>query len=169
MGGAASARQDATASRSAPLAVELAKLLDASGLTSLAAKFTGDGNPYVAALYIPGSQLLVVTGRFAGPERMAHLIGQKEYREAYLDLSGASELATRMLFSDLGANGLHFGRGKNQPFDMVTTGGKGISFDRIVDDDERGSDDEYGKTFATMDQEYARLLETLIAVLKKPS
>ena len=154
-------------SKSAALATELTQLLDASMLTSIAAK---NGDQYVAALYIPGSQLLVVSGKFTGQDRMGYLITQKEYRDAYLDLSGASDHTTRVLYSDLGANGLRFGRAKDQPFDMVNVGGKGMSFDRIVKNkDDDHDQDEYAKSFSTRDDHYAQLLQTLIAALKKPS
>ena len=77
-----------TASRSAPLATELIQLLDAAQLTSIAAK---NDDRYVGALYIPGIQLLVVAGRFSAGDRMGYLLAQKSYKDAYLDLSSASE------------------------------------------------------------------------------
>jgi hypothetical protein len=157
---------DGQGSKSAPFASALVQLLEASNLTSIAAKH---GDRYVAALYIPGSQLLVVAGQFPGQDRMSYLLGQKSYRDAYVDLSGASEQASRVLFSDLGADGLRFGREKDQPFDMVAVAGKGLSFDRIVRGNRAPAQDEYAETYTSMDEQYSQLLQVLIAAMKKPS
>jgi hypothetical protein len=155
-----------TASKSAAFATELTQLLDAAQLTSVAAK---NDDRYVGALYVPGIQLLVVSGRFSAGDRMGYLLSQKSYKDAYLDLSSASERTSRVFITDLGANGLHFGRQKDQPFDMVDLGGKNMTFDRVVSGNAKASGDEYSTTFATMDEQYSQLLQSLIAVLKKPS
>ncbi|HVG73584.1 MAG TPA: hypothetical protein VM819_21905, partial [Vicinamibacterales bacterium] len=64
--------------------------------------------------------------------------------------------------------GLRFKREDNQPFDTVDVGGKSYQFDG-----EWGrakmSEDEYKKTFAATDEDYAQMLQALIATLKKPS
>jgi hypothetical protein len=153
-------------SKSAPFATELTQLLDAQQLTSVAAKSDGG---YVGALYVPGIQLLVVSGKFPAGDRMGYLLAQKSYKDAYLDLSSASERASRVFISDLGANGLRFGREKDQPFDIVDLGGKNVSFDRVVSGNGKRSGDEYSTTFSTVDTQYSQLLQMLIAVLKKPS
>ena len=155
-----------TTSKSAPLATELTQLLEAAQLTSVAAK---NADSYVGALYVPGVQLLVVSGRFSAGDRMSYLLSEKSYKDAYLDLSSASERGSRVFITDLGANGLRFGRGKDQPFDMVDTGGKSMTFDRVVSGSGKRSGDEYSTAFTTMDEQYSQLLQALIAVLKKPS
>lgn len=153
-------------SKSAPLAAELSRLLDERKLDSIAAKEAD--NQYVGALYFAGTQLLVVRGRFSTFARMAHLLENKEFREAYMDLSGASELQTRAFIMDLGANGLRFKREVNQPFDTADVRGKSFRFDgewrkaKITEAD-------YRKTFTETDEEYAQMLQTLIDALKKPS
>ena len=53
-------------SKSAPLAKQLAQVLDAAKLESMAAADPTTG-AFVAALYIPGTQLLVVSGKFDAP------------------------------------------------------------------------------------------------------
>ena len=159
-------RPSDTTSKSAPFATELTQLLDAAQLTSVAAK---SDDRYVGALYIPGIQLLVVSGKFSAGDRMGYLLAEKSYKDAYLDLSSASERTSRVFISDLGANGLRFGREKDQPFDIVDLGGKNVSFDRVVSGNGKGSGDEYSTTFSTVDAQYSQLLQTLIAVLKKPS
>ncbi len=153
-------------SKSAALAAELCKLLDEKKLDSIAAKESD--NQYVGALYFAGTQLLVVRGRFSTFARMTHLLQNKEFKEAYMDLSGASELQSRAFIMDLGANGFHSKRAANQPLDTADVRGKSFRFDgewRKA----KITEAEYLKTFTETDQEYAEMLQTLIDALKKPS
>ena len=83
----------------------LVKALDGKKLESFAAKSTAPGE-YVAALYFPGTQLLVISATLASPAAADAQIQQKNYRELYIDLNSASQPATRTLVTDLGANGL---------------------------------------------------------------
>ena len=152
-------------SKSAALAAELTKLLDENKLDSVAAK-TAD--QYVGALYIQGTQLLVVQAKYTVPERMNQLISTKAYRDAYIDLNSASDLKTKIFISDLGANGLRFKRENNQPWDTVDLPGKSIAFDGEWDK-AKISEAEYTKTFQTTDDQYVQMLQALISALKKPS
>ena len=154
-------------SKSAPLAAELCKLLDERKLDSIAARQMGD--QYIGALYFSGVQLLVVKGKFGSASRMDDLLGKKDFREVYMDLSGASDQQTRTFIMDLGANGLRFKREDNQPFDTVDVGPKSYRFDGEWGGKAKISEDEYKKTYAATDEEYARMLEVLIAAVKKPS
>ena len=154
-------------SKSAPLAAELCKLLDAHKLDSIAARQAGD--QYVGALYFAGAQLLVVRGKFPSAARMDDLLGKKEFKEVYMDLSGASDQQSRAFVMDLGANGLRFKREDNQPFDTVDVGGKSYRFDGEWGGRAKITEEEYRKMFASTDEEYAHMLQALIAQLKKPS
>jgi len=145
--------------------VELAKMLDALKLDAVAAKIEGD--QYVGALYFPGSQLLVVKARYIVPERMDAQLQGKNYRDVYIDLNSASIKDTKVLVADLGANGLQPGR-RNQPYDTVDSGGKSFAFDGDWGK-AKISEQEYTKTFQTSDAEYTRMLEALVAQLKKTS
>src|SRR4030095_6667982 len=77
-------------SRSAAIAPELTRLLDQAKLDSIAAKHEVAGQ-YVSALYIAGSQLLVVSAKYSQPSRMDYLLNEKKYQEIYQDLNSASE------------------------------------------------------------------------------
>jgi hypothetical protein len=153
-------------SKSAPLAAELSRLLDQHKLDYIAAPRGED--EYVGALYFSGTQLLVVRGKFATKARMTHLLETREFKEAYMDLSSASDLRSRAFIMDLGADGLRFKREANQPFDTADVGGKSYRFDG-----EWGkaklTEEEYRKTYTETDEEYAQLLQALITALKKPS
>jgi hypothetical protein len=152
-------------SKSEALAVELAKLLDAQKLDSFAAR-ADDG--YVGALYFPGSQLLVVSARYSAPERMDYLLSQKSYRDIYIDLNSAAERQSKIFISDLGADGLHFEREDNEPFDTVDVQGSTVDFDGDWDK-AKISEDEYMKRFQSTDERYSSMLQALIGALKKPS
>jgi hypothetical protein len=146
------------------VAGELTRLLDEMKLDAVAA--TQGTDRFVAALYFQGSQLLVVGAKYSVPDRMNQLIGQRQYRDVYADLSSASEQATKIFVMDLGANGLKFKRENNEPFDTVDTSGGSVVFNG-----ERGklSEDDYKKVFVTSDEQYTSMLQALLVALKKPS
>src|SRR5262245_28299841 len=154
-------------SKSAPLAAELCKLLEAQKLDSIATRQAGD--LYVGALYFSGSQLLVVKGKFPSFSRMDDLLTKREFKEVYMDLSGASDQQTRQFIMDLGANGLRFKREGAQPFDTVDVGPRSYKFDGEWGGKAKITEEEYRKTFTQIDEEYAQMLQALIAQLKKPS
>jgi hypothetical protein len=163
----APALASAQESRSAQLVTELTKLLDALKLDAVAAKIQGD--QYAGALYFPGSQLLVVKARYSVPERMDVQLADKNYRDVYIDLNSASIRESRVLIADLGANGLQSTRRNNMPYDTVdTASGKSYAFDGDWDR-AKISEQEYMKAFETSEAEYARMLEALVAQLKKTS
>jgi hypothetical protein len=151
-------------SKSATVAGELTRLLDEMKLDAVAA--TQGTDRFVAALYFQGSQLLVVGAKYSVPDRMNQLIGQRQYRDVYADLSSASDQATKIFVMDLGANGLKFKRENNEPFDTVDTSGGSVAFNG-----ERGklSEDDYKKEFVTSDEQYTSMLQALLVALKKPS
>ena len=153
-------------SKSTALAAELAKLLDEQKLDSVAAPH---GDQFVGALYFPGSQLLVVSAKFPAADRMNYLIGQKSYKDVYIDLSSATDPKSRFFVMDLGADGLKFKRaGNNQPFDTADLLGRSVSFDGEWGR-ARISEDEYRKTYQSTDDQYSQMLQSLIAAIKKPS
>ena len=154
-------------SKSEKLALELAKLLDSRKLDSVATQGAAPCE-YIGALYFPGSQLLVVGAKYEGIERMNLMLGARQYRDIYIDLNSASVPASKVFVSDLGANGLRFDRTGNQPWDTVDVGGKSYAFDG---DWGRAkiSRDEYTKAYQTTDDQYTRMLEALVAELKKTS
>ena len=149
-------------SKSAALVTELTGLLDQMKLDSVASQ---SADQVIGALYIPGTQLMVVSGK-----NSAHfdpLLKQKAYRDVYIDLNGIPD-ASKVFISDLGANGLRFKRESNQPYDTIDVGGKTINFDGDWGK-AKISEQEYTKTWQSYDDRYSQLLQALIATLKKPS
>lgn len=152
-------------SKSAAGAKELAQILASRKLDSIAARHPAAQDQFVAALHFPG-QLLVVWARYTAPALIAEKIAKGEYREVYIDLNSASVAETKVLVTDLGADGLRARREENQPFDQQDAGGKGIRFDGNWREDKM-SEQDYMKIFTEADVAYAQALAALIAQLKK--
>ena len=131
------------AQQSAALAEELAQLLNGAQLDAIAAKDSEGTDRYVAALAFPG-QLIVVSARYEVPMYVEAKISNGEYREVYLDLNGASIPDTKVLITDVGADGLMSG---DETSDMVDTGSGPALFDGDAD----------------AEMQYVRMLNALIA------
>lgn len=159
---AADAALAQTTSKSGPLARQLVAALEAAKLDSIAAKDPAARDVYVGALYISGFQLLVVSGSYSAPMLLDARISKKEYRDTYMDLTGASTPATRIMIEDLGADGLKAKREDNAPFDVVSTAGKSTQFDSDWRK-QKLSEEEYMKAFSAADERYASMLQALIA------
>jgi hypothetical protein len=98
---------------------------------------------------------------------MAEKIARSEFRDVYIDLNSAADPQSRVLVTDLGADGLKARREANQPFDAQDAHGKGIRFDGNWREDKM-SEEDYMKAFAEADQNYTAALQVLIGALKKP-
>jgi len=153
--------QDAVESQSVALAKELAQLMDAKKLMTLAAKDGTDAESFVAAMYFAGSQLLVVRAKYEPAVLLNEKLAKKDYQEIYIDLNSAAKAGTRVFIEDLGADGLRATREEGKGFDSIEIGGKLTAFkDQKLPDD-------LVKVFAAADKTYARLLGLLIREAKK--
>jgi hypothetical protein len=153
-------------SKSGPLARELAKLLDTSKLDTIGAPDPETGG-FVAAIYVPGTQLLVVGGKFQSPDIGNYRLSKKEFRELYMDLNGGSEPGTRLFASDILADGLVYKPSNNSPADMWESGASKLEFAGAKK--AKLKDAEYEKVFTDADSQYARILSLLIAQAKAKS
>lgn len=154
------------ASKSAVLAKELAQLLDTKKLDSIAGADSQDLGTYVAALYYPGTELLVVSAKYAAPPLLTEKIGHKNYRDVYIDLNSAAVAGSKLWVEDLFADGL-----------VARPGGDGLAADncemegkKVVFNGEwkkaKMSEGDYTKAFTKADEAYARALQILINQLK---
>jgi len=153
-------------SKSAPLAKQLSAALDAGKLDSIAAKDPGSADVFHAALYFPGLQLLVVSGKYSAPQLLTTRLANKEYRDVYLDLNGAA--TEKVFIEDPGSDGLKPKRENNQAFDQAEMSGKRTMFDGEWKS-QKLSEQEYMKAFSAADERYAQILTALLAQLKKGS
>lgn len=154
-------------SKSSPLARQLASALEAGKLDCIAAKDPDAADRFVAALYFPGS-LLVVSGKYSAPQLLVDRLTKKEYRDIYMDLNGAASPDTKVFIQDPGADGLRAKRDENQAFDIVEIAGKQTMFNS----DWKGqklSEQDYMKVFGDADERYTKILSALLAQLKKTS
>ena len=110
-------------SKSVALVKQLTQLLDAKKLDAIAAPDPANRGTYVAALYFPGSQLLVVLAKYAAPQLLNEKIAKKDYREVYIDLSSASIAGSKLFVMDANADGLLPKPGDDQAFDSAERGG----------------------------------------------
>jgi hypothetical protein len=162
-GSSAAAGQD---SRTGPLAQELTTLLSSQKRDAVAARLGGE--EFVAALYYPGTQLLVIRAKYSAPALLFEKIVSKNYKDAYLDLATASLPDTKLMIEDMKSDGLHVERGnKNDPFDIVTSGTQAaVQFDGEYKK-RKMSEEDYLKAFSEADAAYERMLTALVAELKK--
>jgi hypothetical protein len=150
-------------SKSAPLAKQLAQTLDTAKLESIAAADPSSGG-FVAALYIPGTQLLVVSGKFDNPEIGNVRLSKKEYRELYMDLMGASVAGSRLFATDVSCDGFVFKPEDDAPADTWEAANKTRVFEGAKK--AKLSDEDYLKTYSEADAQYAHILQLLITKAK---
>jgi hypothetical protein len=156
----------AQSSKSALTAKALGETLDRLKLDSIAAADPADPGTYVAALYFPGAQLLVVSAKYSAPTLLDAKLTKKEYRDIYIDLSSASIPATKVFVMDQAANGLLHDPDDDQPADSWELAGKTTMFDGEWKK-AKLSEDEYMKAFAAADARYAQMLMLLAEHAKK--
>lgn len=145
---------------------ELSQLLDQAKLDAIAAKDPMANDAFVAALYFPGSQLLVVGARYQVPILLNERIAKKEYREVYTDLNSACVQGTRFLVMDIGADGLKAKKDDNR-FDTYDGGDRSLVFDGEWKKNKLSSEEEYAKVYTDADEKYSKMLSALIAQAKK--
>jgi len=151
---------------SADAARDLTYLLDQMGLTSFAAVDTMAPGTFVAALYIPGSQLLIVRARHPSVDAVRYRIGLREYRDVYLDLQGSPARAGKFFVQDSGADGILSAQPGAAVDVLYEDGVRQTQFNgRARAQDLRPS--EYDAKLTAADREYARLLTLLTTTLQQ--
>lgn len=151
-------------SRTVALAKELTGMMDRAKLDSIATRQADTQDVFVAALYFPG-QLLVVSSKYAVPTLLAEKILKRQYRDAYIDLNVAVDPATKVFIEDMGADGIRSLR-EESGFDIYSKGDTRFAFDSEWKK-RKVTEQAYMDTFSEADGHYIRMLEALIAELKK--
>lgn len=144
---------------------ELAKALQAANLTEIAAQDPSDPGTWAAALYFPGSQLLVVSAKYAAPTLLVDKMAAKNYRDIYIDLNSASMAGTKVFIIDQSCDGLVAKPDGDQVADSYEFGSKAYAFDGDWKK-AKLSEDDYMKAFSDADQKYSRILSLLTAQAK---
>lgn len=156
------------ASKSTAAAKELAKILDAAKLDAIAAPDPVDPSTFVAALYIPGSQLLVVSAKYAAPPLLVAKMKAKDYRDIYIDLSAAAVAGSKVFVIDMNCDGLASKPDNDAAPDSWEAGTQQVSFDGDWKK-AKMSEADYGKAFSEADERYAKMLALLAAQAKAGS
>lgn len=152
-------------SKSAAAAKELAQALEAAKLDAIAAPDPADPGAFVAALYIPGSQLLVVSAKYAAPPLLVAKMKAKDYRDIYIDLSAAAVAGSKVFVIDMNCDGLASKPDNDAAPDSWETGTQQVSFDGDWKK-AKMSEADYGKAFTEADERYAKMLALLTAQAK---
>ena len=150
--------------KSPDLVKQLTQLLDEKKMDSIAAPDPQNAGVFAAALYFPGSQLLVVSAKYAAPVLLTDKIAKKDYRDVYIDLSSASVAGTKMFVIDANADGLTAKPGDDQAADSYENGKTQVAFEGSKK--AKMNDAEYGKAFGDADAAYSRVLRLLINQMK---
>jgi hypothetical protein len=154
-------------STSAPLVAELSRLLDQQKLDSVAVKDPDEPDRFIAASYLPGVQMIVVSGKFPVPAALEAMLGDRRYAEVYANLNSTQIKEGKLFIQDVRADGLYPTRRGDGAFDIVY---ENVTTTTMFDGDYRKqkvSRNEYQSHFKTVDGNYARMLTLLIAELKK--
>ena len=154
-------------SKSAAAAKELVQALDASKLEAIAAPDPSDPGTFVAALYFPGSQILVVSAKYSAPPLLNAKLASKDFRDIYIDLNSASVAGTKVFVIDQGVDGLVAKPDGGQAADTYENSKTTLAFDGDYRK-AKMSEDEYMKAFASADERYAKILALLTAQAKAP-
>jgi hypothetical protein len=153
-------------SKTLALSKELTTLLDQAKLDAIAARDPSAPDAFVAALYFPGSQLLVVSAKYQVPSLLSDKIAKKDYREVYTELNSAYVEGSKCFVMDIGADGMKAKRDDTR-IDTCDVGAKSYTFDGDWKKNKFGSEEDYVKAFVDADGRYAKMLSILIAQAKK--
>lgn len=151
--------------KSSELARQFTQLLDQKKLDAVAIPDGQTPGAFVAALYFPGTQLLVVSAKYSAPTLLTELLARKDYRGVYAELVSASIPGSKLFVMDTYADGLAVKPEGSQPPDSIESGASSATFDGAWKK-AKIAEADYLKSFADADAAYARALQALIAHLK---
>ena len=154
--------------KSPELARQMVQLLAEKKLDAIAAADSGTPETYAAALYLSGTQLLVVSAKYAAPALLDDRLAKKQYRDAYVDLTSSAVAGTRVLVMDTFGDGLVAKPRGNTPADSIERDTGSVSFDGEPKK-AKLSEAAYAKLFDEAETAYAHMLQLLIAKLKSGS
>ena len=152
-------------SKSAAGAKELSQVLEAAKLDGIAAADPAAPDAFVAALYIPGTQLLVVSAKYSAPALLVEKLNARDYRGLYMDLHSASVPGSKVFIQDQRGDGLIAPGGDNGA-DMWDEGTKSTAFDGEWKK-AKMSEADYTKVYTDADERYAKMLSLLLAQAKQ--
>lgn len=154
-------------SQSAAPAASVKALLDRLKLDAIVVRDPEAAGHYVAALYIPDSQLLVLSAPYSVPAAMDKMIAEGKFMDAYQSIQAVADHKGHFFVVDLLADGLKRVCEPDQPFDSTSIdGATPISFDGKWEP-QKLTEKEYDVRFSKDDARYARMLTVLKTELGK--
>jgi hypothetical protein len=147
---------------SAAAVKELSSFLAAHNQTAIAAKDPESG-AFVAALFYPGVQMLVVSGRPPAAAEVDAQLAAKDFQNVYAALQDGAAQSGRLFVQDLGADGLTDG---GESVDVVYEDGRQTLFDGNPRS-HKLSDKAYHEAFVSADTRYAHMLGLLLGEARR--
>ena len=152
-------------SLSAVPAATLRAQLEQRGLQAIAARDPEEPGRYVAALYIPEVQLLVISAPYAVTKEIDKKIAAGQYMDVYVDMQAVRDRTGHFFVEDLQADGMRPASEQDLAFDTTTLNGA----TPVVFNGKWGAQqltqEEYDARFKKDDERYARMLTVLSTAL----
>ena len=145
----------------------LVYVLDQYRLDAIAVADPADSGTLVAALYIPGSQLLVVSARHPSAEAVADRITMRRFREVYLDLQGTPTPRDKFFVQDSRADGILSAFPGSGDVDVLYEDGVRRTLFNGDIQAQRLTSAEHDARLAAADARYARLLTLLASAARQ--
>jgi hypothetical protein len=165
-GGAASVHAQ-TLFASADAVRDLVHVLDQFRHDAIAVADPAEPGFFVAALYIPGSQLLVVSAHHPSAEAVADRITMRRFREVYLDLQGTPTPRDKFFVQDSRADGILSAFPGSGDVDVVYEDGVRRTLFNGDIQAQHLTAAEYDARLAAADTRYARLLTLLTSAARQ--
>ena len=150
---------------SAAAAATLKAQLDQRGLQAIAAPDPEEPGRYVAALYIPGVQLLVVSAPYALAKEIDKKIAAAQYMDVYVDIQAVRDRTGHFFVEDLQADGMRPASDQDLAFDTTTLNGATPVVFNGKWGPQQLTQEEYDARFKKDDERYARMLAVLSTAL----
>lgn len=144
---------------SSKAASQLVKLMTSRNVQTIAVPDPQTPDRFIAAMLIPGSQLLVVAAQSTAPAYVHAQLAQKNYAEVYATLHSAAIPDTKLFIQDMGSDGLP--QSADGPVDIMYERG---TKQTLFDGDWKGqkmSRSAYEEKLRKADAEYSRMLTVL--------
>ena len=151
--------------KSVELAKQLTGLLDQKKIDAFATPDAQNPGAFIATLYFPGTQLLVVSAKYSAPGLLAELLARKDYRAVYAELTSASVPGSKIFVNYVYANGLAIKPNGSTPPDSIESAATQATFDGAWKK-AKIAEADYIKSFTDADAAYTRVLQALINQLK---
>lgn len=133
----------------------------------MAAANPEDPDRFVAAMLIPGVQLVVVAAEYSVPVLLRERLLTGKYQDAYLDLSTATDRKTRLTIEDIQADGLAFRPPKGVASgDLIVRNGVELRLDGEWRK-KRMKEEDYRAAFDKAREDYVRIVDLLVEQAKR--